>query len=359
MAGMALLLLPLLLRLAPTDALAPRLVSRAHVRPAAKGWWRHAAARAKKDEDTEEEFTFDAAERARQRARENYEQMLGSESEDDVRRLVFDYDPDMDELPVPSEGLMADDSVIPAAPQDIEMIDPEEAAAMAERMEGITLEGPQKPLPMAGPSSPDIGVDGTEISMTLEGDILLGADAGGTLNLPDFEDFKKKQEKKREEEEKKASEEGSSVQVLQERTRQNLLTELELDPFADSDFDRFRAEEYDLISAVIGEGSRPFLGIPLPYLQTGHTMLLLIVLVCIFVDVPGNPLTELPVQLRDFLATGLLVTYVINIPVAILAVNAAGQRRQPKLLWGIKAFVLGGLALKELTEIEPIPVGKR
>eukprot|EP00968_Pinguiococcus_pyrenoidosus_P020284 scaffold2329_cov247-Pinguiococcus_pyrenoidosus.AAC.24 len=65
MAGMALLLLPLLLRLAPTDALAPRLVSRAHVRPAAKGWWRHAAARAKKDEDTEEEFTFDAAERYR------------------------------------------------------------------------------------------------------------------------------------------------------------------------------------------------------------------------------------------------------------------------------------------------------
>uniref|UniRef100_A0A7S1UFT4 Uncharacterized protein n=1 Tax=Phaeomonas parva TaxID=124430 RepID=A0A7S1UFT4_9STRA len=333
---------------------------------AARGWGSVRLAATQGPED-DEEATFDAGERARREARENYRTMLGDESEEDIRRLIFDYDPDAEVLPVPSEGLMADDSVIPENPNAIE-VQEEEALGVAEQ-QVFSLDGSLNvdmaaesvaPLPpMAGPSSPDVSAtaDGEGISMTLEGDIVLGEGAGGTLKLPDFEDFRKKQEAKEAEEAERGV--TNPIAELQERTRDNLLSELELDPFADADFERFQAEEYDLIAALIGEGSRPFIGIPLPYLQTGHSMLFLITLVCAFVEVPGNPLTELPQPIRDFLSTGLLVTYAINAGTVLLALSAAEQRRQPKALWGIKCFFLGGLALKELTEIEPVKESKR
>ena len=72
-----------------------------------------------------------------------------------------------------------------------------------------------------------------------------------------------------------------------------------------------------------------------------------------FVDVAGNPLTELPTEIRDFFKTGLLVVYAINAGVAALSVKQAEIRSQPKAFWAVKSLLLGGLALKELTEIAP------
>lgn len=291
------------------------------------------------EKDESDAFGIDAGERARQAAEENFEMGVSMENEEDIRRLVFDYDPDEEELPIPSEGLMADDSVIPADPN---------AVSTRDEVDKMVGEGP---MPMTGPASPDVGgLGGTEVSMTLEGDLVLGEDQGGSLVLPDFEDFKRKEEKKEAEAEQS---EPESFLPLPERTRQNMLDALELDPFADSDFERFESEDYDLVSALIGEGSRPFLGIPLPYLQTGHSALLLTILVMAFVDVAGNPLTELPTEIRDFFKTGLLVVYAINAGVAALSVKQAEIRSQPKAFWAVKSLLLGGLALKELTEIAP------
>lgn len=57
---------------------------------------------------------------------------------------------------------------------------------------------------------------------------------------------------------------------------------------------------YDAFSSILGEG-KPFLGIANSYLQSGHTVLLGLTLLCGFVDLPGFPLTQLPYDLREFL----------------------------------------------------------
>lgn len=43
------------------------------------------------------------------------------------------------------------------------------------------------------------------------------------------------------------------------------------------------------------------MGIDNSYLQSGHTVLLALVLVCAFIDLPGFPLTSLPFDVREFL----------------------------------------------------------
>jgi hypothetical protein len=59
-------------------------------------------------------------------------------------------------------------------------------------------------------------------------------------------------------------------------------------------------EDYDLSAGILGEG-RPVMGIGLPYLQSCHTVWLLVSLLCTFVDFPGFPLTNLPFEIREFL----------------------------------------------------------
>lgn len=60
------------------------------------------------------------------------------------------------------------------------------------------------------------------------------------------------------------------------------------------------ALRYDTFSSLLGEG-KPFVGIANSYLQSGHTVLLLLTLLCGFVDLPGFPLTQLPYDIREFL----------------------------------------------------------
>lgn len=57
---------------------------------------------------------------------------------------------------------------------------------------------------------------------------------------------------------------------------------------------------YDAFSSILGEG-KPFVGIANSYLQSGHTVLLGLVLLCGFVEQPGFPLTSLPYDVREFL----------------------------------------------------------
>lgn len=63
---------------------------------------------------------------------------------------------------------------------------------------------------------------------------------------------------------------------------------------------------YDAFSSILGEG-KPFVGIDNSYLQSGHTVLLALVLVCAFIDLPGFPLTSLPYDVREFLKVRALL----------------------------------------------------
>lgn len=68
----------------------------------------------------------------------------------------------------------------------------------------------------------------------------------------------------------------------------------------------FGIGRYDGFSSFLGEG-KPFVGIANSYLQSGHTVLLALTLLCGFVELQGFPLTELPYDVREFLKVCLLI----------------------------------------------------
>jgi len=122
---------------------------------------------------------------------------------------------------------------------------------------------------------------------------------------------------------------------------------LQLNPFADADEDLF-LDEYDIIPSIFGTGK--LLGIPVPFLQSGHGLLLLVSCLAAFVYAPGNPLTEFPPEIRSFLRQGLGVTYSINLVLAAQAFFIAKSKSLPAVFWAAKCFVLGGVAFYEINE---------
>ena len=122
---------------------------------------------------------------------------------------------------------------------------------------------------------------------------------------------------------------------------------LQLNPFADADDELF-LKEYDIIPSIFGTGK--LLQIPIPFLQSGHGILLIITCLAGFVYAPGNPLTEFPPEIRSFLRQGLGVTYSINVVLAVQAYFNAKSKNLPALFWAAKCFVLGGVAYYEITQ---------
>lgn len=137
------------------------------------------------------------------------------------------------------------------------------------------------------------------------------------------------------------------VAKIDRNNPEEYLRALQLNPFADADESMFK-EEYDIFPSIFGSGK--LLGIPVPYLQTGHGILLIISSLAALVYAPGNPLTEFPKEIRAFLSTGLVVVYSINTVLAVLAYFEASKKNLPSIFWGLKTFVLGGVAYYEITQ---------
>jgi hypothetical protein len=110
----------------------------------------------------------------------------------------------------------------------------------------------------------------------------------------------------------------------------------------------FVSPQYDILPAIFGSGK--LCGIPVPYLQTGHGILLTVSLLAALVYAPGNPLTEFPPEIREFLKQGLVVTYSINVVLAVQAFFNARSKNLPAIFWTIKTFLLGGIAYYEITQ---------
>lgn len=113
-------------------------------------------------------------------------------------------------------------------------------------------------------------------------------------------------------------------------------------------------DDYDLSAGILGEG-RPVMGIGLPYLQSCHTVVLLVALLCAFVEFPGFPLTNLPYEYREFLKQGFVVIYLINAALAYDSIKQAKKRDQSVFFWALKCFVLGALGHNELLQIREKP----
>lgn len=138
-----------------------------------------------------------------------------------------------------------------------------------------------------------------------------------------------------------------------------LINEIEKDP--DYMFKTANPDgEYDLASAIMGTGSPNKQGVyVLPYLQSGHMLLVLVVLLCTFVYYPGFPLTELDDSLRLLLKRGLALTYFVNAGLAVLAYKDANKRGQPAAFWALKTAFLGNIALSELRRNVPMEGDER
>ena len=179
------------------------------------------------------------------------------------------------------------------------------------------------------------------------------AEMSDTLfEIPDVQELEAKR-LARVESEKKAAESSvikstDSANRIRRKDIDELRNLLELDPTADMQDDMFQSE-YDITSMVLGEAGKPFLGFIQPaYLQITHLILLATSIVCAFVEYPGNPLTELPVELRDFLKSGLAIICSINVVLAGISVPVSVRKGQPAVFWFIKTSILGGLAFSEL-----------
>ncbi|EME30657.1 uncharacterized protein Gasu_21150 [Galdieria sulphuraria] len=114
-------------------------------------------------------------------------------------------------------------------------------------------------------------------------------------------------------------------------------------------------DSYDWAAALIGRGRANKKGFfLLPYLQSGHIVCLVVVLLCTFVYYPGFYLTELPESTREVLRKSLAIVFSVNGILAGYAGWEAKRRNQPIVLWIIKCMLLGGLALNELQQNVPL-----
>jgi hypothetical protein len=114
---------------------------------------------------------------------------------------------------------------------------------------------------------------------------------------------------------------------------------------------------YDWTARVIGRGLPVSSGAyPLPYLQSGHMMMVLTLLLSTSVTYPGFPLTEVPTEYREILQQGIGLTYGINALAAVYARGIAERKQEPVNFWTAKTFLLGGLALDELAKAVPDPL---
>lgn len=135
---------------------------------------------------------------------------------------------------------------------------------------------------------------------------------------------------------------------------QQVIDELEKDP------DYFlqtgnATGEYDFASALIGTGKPNKQGVyVLPYLQSGHILLLAVVLLVAFVYYPGFPLTEADDVTRDALKKGLALVALFNAGLSVFAYRAAKLRAQPPAFWAFKTAFLGNIAFNELRTNAPI-----
>jgi len=171
-----------------------------------------------------------------------------------------------------------------------------------------------------------------------------------SIPLPDIKETIKRKEL--EEELAKMEQDAESKKVKIKRTDRVALAKLlEQDPYADADDSFFEEESYGTISALLGERAKSFVGIPSGPLQVGHFIGALVIVLMAFVEYPGFPLTNLPTPLRESLQGGLATIYTINIGLAVWAVFKANERGQSPLLWGVKTFSVGGLALDQLTQL--------
>lgn len=137
-----------------------------------------------------------------------------------------------------------------------------------------------------------------------------------------------------------------------------------------------------LIASTLLAESRTRHRLTLPSaLQTGHMLIILVLLLSGSISYPGFPLTQVPDEYRALIwqvcgftlaarlcfcdrigpppSQGLGITFFINAVAAVYSIGLAQRKEQPVVFWAIKVLVFGGLALGELKQAVPDPATLR
>jgi len=175
-------------------------------------------------------------------------------------------------------------------------------------------------------------------------------------SLPTFDDFRRRDEEREADATTMAAMPPTPTGPLG-AMRDKRLELLSFDTIDDRPVDEV---PYDWTARLIGRGLPNKAGAYiLPYLQTGHILLVLVLLLSTNVSYPGFPLTEVPDEYRELLRQGFLITYVLNTIAAVYSVGVASAKEEPVWFWCGKVWLIGGLALGELSEAVPEAKPKR
>lgn len=119
-------------------------------------------------------------------------------------------------------------------------------------------------------------------------------------------------------------------------------------------------DPYDTVSRFAGRGRKNEQGVLfLPFLQSGHLILLTILLLASLIEYPGFPLTQVPDVYREQILKGIGLTYLVNLGCAFYSRGIAEKKQEPPGFWFGKVLLFGGLSLGELTLAVPTPESAR
>lgn len=187
------------------------------------------------------------------------------------------------------------------------------------------------------------------------------------VTLPSLDDFRRREEADESSGRRRRSPQGvewSPSQVDETApaapTAQDKIFELLTFDKIDDRVERSDEAPYDMTARLIGRGVASQGGAYLlPYFQSGHILLLLVLLLSSTISYPGFPLTQVPDEYRELLREGLLINYAVNAVCAVYSRGIAAAKQEPVNFWFGKILLLGGLALGELTQAVPdVPKAK-
>jgi len=192
----------------------------------------------------------------------------------------------------------------------------------------------------------------TQFPVASEEDLGGSQQADGSITLATFDELDQRSQKR-------AAKNAPAAQPPKRKAgdTQALRRAMESDPNADVNFESLEKRQDDLVAIALGENAQTFFGIQSSYIQLGHTALVLVILLAAFAVDPNFPLTNLPVEYRDFLKQGLFAVYAINTLVAGAGFFEARDRGQPVALWVAKCWFLGGVGYNQLVTSTRKPGG--
>ena len=153
------------------------------------------------------------------------------------------------------------------------------------------------------------------LDVTKDASVEAAAERDGSIFLPDIDELARR--KVTRSSNKVAND---ALPQIERGDMEALRRAMESDPNADVNFNLFRdkskgagatKKDVDIITIALGENADKFFGIESAYLQIGHSALVLVILLATFVYDPSFPLTNLPVEFRDFFKQGLAAVYAV------------------------------------------------